>query len=104
LNDGGGALALKPPSGEGPLDLGWPIALEERLPTPGVALGPISLPATTRRLSVFGSANIGVTVRHLPSLPHIMLPNGSTVGEWTRPQLDAAYAANTMPALLPGAQ
>jgi hypothetical protein len=29
-------------------------------------------------------------------------PNGATVGEWTGPQIAAAYERNEMPALLPG--
>lgn len=35
-------------------------------------------------------------------LADIVLPNGATVGEWTQPQIAAAYANNEMPALLPG--
>jgi hypothetical protein len=35
-------------------------------------------------------------------LAHIVLPDGSTVGEWASPQLEVAYAASKMPALLPG--
>jgi hypothetical protein len=35
-------------------------------------------------------------------LAHIMLPDGRTVGEWTRPQLEAVYSDGSMPALLPG--
>lgn len=34
-------------------------------------------------------------------LAHTMLPDGSTVGEWAAPQLEKAYAAGTMPTLLP---
>ena len=34
---------------------------------------------------------------------HMMLPNGQTVGDFVIPQIDASYAENTMPALLPGA-
>lgn len=33
---------------------------------------------------------------------HFLLPNGQTVGEWVTPQIEAVYAAGTMPALLPG--
>ncbi len=36
-------------------------------------------------------------------LAQLVLPNGSTVGEWARPQVAAAYASGEMPALLPGA-
>ena len=35
-------------------------------------------------------------------LPYTMLPDGSTVGEWARPQLDTAYATAQMPSLMPG--
>lgn len=35
-------------------------------------------------------------------LAHIVLPNGSTVGEWAAPQLEVAYSQAKMPALLPG--
>jgi hypothetical protein len=44
----------------------------------------------------------GITTFEDEFLANIMLPNGSTVGEWTRPQLTAAYEAGAMPALLPG--
>lgn len=45
----------------------------------------------------------GITVFDDEFLAHMMLPNGSTVGEWARPQLAAVYESGTMPALLPGA-
>lgn len=35
-------------------------------------------------------------------LAYVLLPNGQTVGEWTRPQLADAYDNGAMPALLPG--
>jgi hypothetical protein len=35
-------------------------------------------------------------------LSHIVLPDGSTVGEWAHPQLSAVYGRGEMPALLPG--
>lgn len=35
-------------------------------------------------------------------LAHIVLPDGSTVGEWAAPQLQVAYSQGHMPALLPG--
>lgn len=44
----------------------------------------------------------GITSFEDEFLAHIMLPSGGTVGEWMRPQLEATYASNTMPALLPG--
>lgn len=36
-------------------------------------------------------------------LAHLVLPDGSTVGEWAAPQVARAYKTGTMPALLPGA-
>lgn len=44
----------------------------------------------------------GITTFEDEFLAHTMLPNGSTVGEWAGPQLEKAYAAGAMPALLPG--
>lgn len=44
----------------------------------------------------------GITTVEQEFLAHIVLPNGSTVGEWAAPQLDAAYSDGHMPALLPG--
>jgi len=35
-------------------------------------------------------------------LAFVMLPNGSTVGQWAQPQIEQAYATGTMPALMPG--
>jgi len=35
-------------------------------------------------------------------LSSTVMPNGSTVGEWALPQIEAAYQNNTMPALMPG--
>lgn len=35
-------------------------------------------------------------------LSHIVLPNGKTVGEWTRPQLEQIYLTGQMPRFLPG--
>lgn len=34
-------------------------------------------------------------------LAHVVLPNGTTVGAWMRPQIDEAYATGTMPTMLP---
>ena len=45
----------------------------------------------------------GITVFEDEFLAHILLPNGDTVGEYTRPQIARAYANGQMPALLPGA-
>lgn len=36
-------------------------------------------------------------------LANLVLPDGSTVGDWAQPQIAAAYASGQMPALLPGA-
>ena len=36
-------------------------------------------------------------------LAHTVLPDGTTFGQWARPQLDDVFANNAMPALLPGA-
>jgi len=44
----------------------------------------------------------GITTVEDEFLAHIALPNGSTVGEWVGPQLEMAYSAGQMPALLPG--
>jgi hypothetical protein len=35
-------------------------------------------------------------------LPWMVLPNGQTVGEWMKPQLDVIYQSGKMPPLLPG--
>ena len=35
-------------------------------------------------------------------LAHTVLPDGTTFGQWAKPQLDQVFASNTMPALLPG--
>lgn len=45
----------------------------------------------------------GITVFDDEFLAHMMLPNGSTVGDWARPQLAEVYESGSMPALLPGA-
>ena len=44
----------------------------------------------------------GITVFEDEFLSHILLPNGSTVGDWARPQIAEAYENGTMPKLLPG--
>lgn len=36
-------------------------------------------------------------------MAHLVLPDGSTFGQWAGPQLAKVYELNTMPALLPGA-
>jgi hypothetical protein len=35
-------------------------------------------------------------------LPYLMLPDGSTAGEWMLPQIERAYELGDMPSLLPG--
>lgn len=35
-------------------------------------------------------------------LPWMVLPNGQTVGQWMKPQLDVIYESGKMPPLLPG--
>ena len=37
-------------------------------------------------------------------MAHIELPNGSTVGKWMVPQIEAAYSSKKMPPLLEGAK
>ncbi|NEA22644.1 hypothetical protein [Actinomadura bangladeshensis] len=44
----------------------------------------------------------GISTLDAEFLAGIVLPDGSTVGERTVPQIDAAYAGSTLPALLPG--
>lgn len=42
----------------------------------------------------------GVTTLEDEFLAHTMLPDGGTVGEWMKPQLDGIYASGQMPLLL----
>jgi hypothetical protein len=44
----------------------------------------------------------GITSFDAEFLANLVLPDGSTVGERTLPQVDAAYAGSPLPALLPG--
>jgi hypothetical protein len=44
----------------------------------------------------------GISTVEREFLDAVMLPNGSTVGEWMAPQLRAVYERGTMPALMPG--
>lgn len=37
-------------------------------------------------------------------MAHIVLPNGSTVGQWMAPQIDNAYINGNMPPLLPSGE
>lgn len=43
----------------------------------------------------------GISTFEQEFLAHIVLPNGSTVGDFVAPQLEAAYAAGEMPKMLP---
>ncbi len=44
----------------------------------------------------------GVVTLETEFLPHVMLPDGSTVAEHVAPRVAAAYESGQMPALLPG--
>jgi hypothetical protein len=44
----------------------------------------------------------GISTVEAEFLNNVILPGGSTVGEWIRPQLEVAYTRGEMPALLPG--
>lgn len=43
----------------------------------------------------------GITDFESEFLAHILLPDGTTVGRWAKPQLEAAYERNQMPPMLP---
>lgn len=43
----------------------------------------------------------GVTTFESEFLAHVVLPNGSTVGDWFAPQLNEVYENGEMPALMP---
>lgn len=45
----------------------------------------------------------GISTIEREFLDSVVLPNGSTVGEWVAPQLREVYGRGTMPALMPGA-
>ena len=44
----------------------------------------------------------GITTVEQEFLAHIVLPDGSTVGQWVSPQIERVYRDNRMPALMPG--
>lgn len=44
----------------------------------------------------------GITTVEDEFLAHTVLPNGSTVGDWARPQIDRALSRGEMPALMAG--
>jgi hypothetical protein len=43
----------------------------------------------------------GITIFEEEFMPHVVLPDGNTVGNFMLPQIAAAYASGRMPALLP---
>lgn len=43
----------------------------------------------------------GITSFEAEFLAHIVLPDGSTVGQWAAPQVEEAYSSGAMPKLLP---
>ena len=43
----------------------------------------------------------GITEFEDEFMAHIMLPDGSTMGAWARPQIEQAYETGVMPSLLP---
>lgn len=47
------------------------------------------------------AVDAGITTFEEEFLAHIMLPDGETVGDWIRPQIEEAYRLGTMPSLLP---
>jgi hypothetical protein len=46
----------------------------------------------------------GITTFEEEFLAHVVIADGSTVGEWMAPQLEQVYATGEMPALMPGLQ
>lgn len=44
----------------------------------------------------------GISTVEREFLADIMLPDGSTAGEWMEPQIEAAYQTGQMPPMLPG--
>lgn len=48
------------------------------------------------------AVDAGISTVEREFLADISLPNGSTVGQWVGPQLNAVYARGEMPALMPG--
>lgn len=43
----------------------------------------------------------GISEFETEFLAHIVLPDGSTVGDWVAPQIDTAYSTGRMPSMLP---
>lgn len=48
------------------------------------------------------SVELGLATFEEEFLAHVLLPDGSTVGQWARPQLEQVYATGSMPSVLPG--
>lgn len=49
------------------------------------------------------AVDVGISTLEQEFLAGVLLPDGSTVGEWIRPQIEAAYEGGGMPALMPAA-
>jgi hypothetical protein len=43
----------------------------------------------------------GITEFEDEFMAHIILPNGTTFGDWAKPQIEEAYVRGTMPSMLP---
>ena len=48
------------------------------------------------------AVDTGITIFEDEFMAHIVLPNGDTVGDFMRPQIEKAYETKKMPPLLPG--
>ena len=48
------------------------------------------------------AVNSGIVTIEQEFLAHIVLPDGSVVGDWAADQLKQVYGGGQMPALLPG--
>jgi hypothetical protein len=47
------------------------------------------------------AVSAGIETTEEAFLPHVVMPDGSTVKDWLAPQLEQAYATGEMPPLLP---
>ena len=56
--------------------------------------------AGVRKVAQLGVAS-GITTLEEEFLAHIYLPDGRTVGEFMRPQLEESYSTGRMPPMLP---
>lgn len=52
--------------------------------------------------AVLEAAEAGITTLEEIMQPFLVLPNGATVGQWLKPQIDDIYRSGNLPALLPG--